>query len=87
MPAPAAPAAPAAPQGYDPPLKFATEGHDLPWSGARNRKDPLPFTLEGTTTWMSTGEGLVGFDAVTRRTARIGPTGPWATGTAPERPL
>ncbi|MFJ3840425.1 hypothetical protein ACIPY6_33640 [Streptomyces sp. NPDC090054] len=86
MPAPSTPAAPAAPQGYDPPLKFATEGHDLPWSGARNRKDPLPFTLEGTTTWMSTGEGLVGFDAVTRRTARIGPTGPWATGTAPEPP-
>ncbi|MFF3013815.1 hypothetical protein [Streptomyces sp. NPDC057939] len=79
MSAPAAPSTPAAPQAYDPPLKFETEGHDLPWSGARLRKDPLPFILEGTTTWMSTGEGLVGFDAVTRRTARIGPTGAWAT--------
>ncbi|MEU3749069.1 hypothetical protein AB0E71_28345 [Streptomyces narbonensis] len=81
-----APSTPAAPQGYDPPLKFATEGHDLPWSGARYRNDPLPFALEGTTTWMSTREGLVGFDAVTRRTARIGPSGAWAVGTVPSPP-
>ncbi|MFE7583864.1 PQQ-binding-like beta-propeller repeat protein [Streptomyces gardneri] len=80
------PSTPAPPQGYDPPLKFATEGHDLPWSGARYRNDPLPFTLEGTTTWMSTREGLVGFDAVTGRTTRIGPSGAWAAATVPSPP-